>query len=167
MLFIECTQKLASELKIKIDSAPPQADPLFEWHAHLFMAGNRKSVILMNNRTRYTIVLYGLRKEHFKNFGVIFREAVFKNFMVEEIDGPIIEKYLNNCDDIIYCKTYDRSILSQINDILYLTEARIRDYLPTERMNLIELNRENNRTPLSRLPQTYAIRAMIEALKTL
>lgn len=47
--------------------------------------------------------------------------------------------------------------LGSINDMISLTECRIEEYLPTEEMNILELNQLNNRTPLLMLEKTFAI----------
>ena len=44
--------------------------------------------------------------------------------------------------------------------MISLTEYRIEDYLPTEEMNILELNQLNNRTPMLMLEKTYAIREL-------
>lgn len=40
-----------------------------------------------------------------------------------------------------YTKTHDRSILSQINDFHISISWQIEDYLPSEELNLVELNK--------------------------
>lgn len=37
----------------------------------------------MNNKTRYCIVLYGLKMEHFKKFGAIVLNTIKETFLIE------------------------------------------------------------------------------------
>lgn len=75
-MIIECTKKLADAMKMKLDPYDPtNADSFYEWHANLFMFNRRKGVLIMNNKTRYCIVLYGIKIEHFKKFDAIVLDA--------------------------------------------------------------------------------------------
>ncbi|MBP2652282.1 MAG: hypothetical protein H6Q74_3107 [Firmicutes bacterium] len=59
-MLIECTKKLADVMKIKLPNniTPIRRAPFYEWFATLFLFDKRKNVMLINNQTRYTIVLY-------------------------------------------------------------------------------------------------------------
>lgn len=75
-MIIECTKKLADAMKIKLDPYDPtNTDSFYEWHANLFMFNRRKGVLIMNNKTRYCIVVYGIKIEHFKKFDAIVLDA--------------------------------------------------------------------------------------------
>lgn len=70
MFTLQCTKKLESELGMMDFVAVPTAvDPLFGWHAHLFLLNRRKCVLVMNNETRYNFVLHGLKKQDFLDAG--------------------------------------------------------------------------------------------------
>nr|WP_029503850.1 hypothetical protein [Lachnoclostridium phytofermentans] len=83
-MLIECTKKLSEVMKINLTSYDEsKADPFYEWHANVFMLFRRKGVLLMNNKTRYCIVLYGLKMEHFKKFDDIVLDAIEETFLIE------------------------------------------------------------------------------------
>ncbi len=83
-MLIECTKKLADAMKIKLcEITPIKREPFYEWHAHLFWFDRRKGVILMNNQTRYCIVLYGVKAAHFKRLGSIMLSAIEETFIAE------------------------------------------------------------------------------------
>ena len=139
---IECTKKLADAMKIKLNAYEEgNTKAFFEWHANLFMFDRRKGVILMNNKTRYCIVLYGLKAEHFKKFDVIVLSAIRETFIAEGFSLEVVDKYIADCGEVHYTKTHDRSILSQINDFHISISWQIEDYLPSEELNLVELNK--------------------------
>lgn len=162
MLILECTKKLADELRVNPDIVSSNADPFYEWHANQFTYRRRKCVILMNNETRYCVILYGLKKEQFLDFERIVIMALKKNFFAEGIDAKFVNKYIENIDKVIYTKTYDRSILGQMNDMVFLaTNAYFKD----EDFNQIELNKKLNQVPLPKSKYLYGIRGLEDQLR--
>lgn len=157
-MVIHCTKKLLEYGKFPVRPVTElECDSFFRWHAHTFMIHRKKCIILMNDLTRYSMVYYGVTKTTIKNFGKTFRDALYQNWRFEGIADERIDEYITNGGEIKFAPTYNRSILGSINDMIWLTECRIEDYLPTEEMNILELNQLNNRTPLLMLEKTYAI----------
>lgn len=130
-------------MKIQLPNniTPIKREPFYEWHANLFLFDRRKGVILMNNQTRYTIVLYGLKLEHFKEFNSIVLSAIEENYAAEGVSADKITAYIEHCKDIIYTKTHDRSLLGQVNDFLISISWEIENHLPSRSINMIELNK--------------------------
>lgn len=141
-MFIECTKKLSDVMKIKLnDLKVIHRDPFYEWHANLFMFERRKGVILMNNKTRYCIILYGLKAEHFKKFHSIVLAAIKETFLAEGFEENKVDTYIRKCGDIVYTKTHDRSILSQMTEFYIHISWKIEEYIPSDNLNLVELNK--------------------------
>lgn len=146
-MIIECTKKLADAMKIKVKPYDvANAESFYEWHANLFMFDRRKGILLMNNKTRYCIVLYGVKLEHFKRFDKVVLDSISETFLAEGFDENIIDKYIANCRNVDYTKTHDRSVLGQMKDFDISISWQIEDYLPSENINLIELNKWVNNT---------------------
>ncbi|MBW9159667.1 hypothetical protein KTC93_09870 [Clostridium tagluense] len=95
----------------------------------------------MNNKTRYCIILYGLKAEHFKRFDSIVLAAIKETFLAEGIGENKVDTYISNCGGIIYTKTHNRSILSQITDFFVDISWVIEEYIPSVNLNLVELNK--------------------------
>lgn len=141
-MFIECTKKCSDAMKIKTnDIVPIKREPFYEWHAHLFMFERRKAIILMNNQTRYCIILYGLKAEHFRKFDSIVLAAIHETFLAEGFSENQVDTYIANCGEVIYTKTHDRSIISQITEFLIHITWEIEEFIPSVHLNLVELNR--------------------------
>lgn len=105
-------------------------------------------VIFMNDKTRFYFVLYGLKKEHFKDFGKIVIDAIAENFTAEGFDKDVIEKYIQKADEVLYNKTSDCSTLGKMNDILFMaTHVYLEDLLIGDKLNQIEINKTLNRSP--------------------
>ncbi|MCK8826565.1 plasmid pRiA4b ORF-3 family protein [Natroniella acetigena] len=156
MLIFNCTKKLRDEINFPIEVvAEEDRDDFYNWHAHLFRINRRKCIMLMNVATRYSIFLYGLKKKDFENFTALCRAAIKKNFKADRINKEYITEYFAKAGEVKYTKTYNRSVISTLNNMKRDTEFRIDDFLPTERMNLIRLNKANNDTPILTLEDTF------------
>jgi len=150
-MLISCTKKLADVLKIKVfEVVSLRRNPLFEWHANLFVYQRRKGVIVMNNLTRYSVVLYGLKAEHFKKFNELVLSAIEQTFRAEGFSDEVVSNYMRTSSQVIYAKSSDRSILGQINDVLYMLEWHMEDYLPPDSIFMIELSKKMSRTPMGK-----------------
>lgn len=166
-MLISCTKKLADALKIKVfEVVPLRQNPLFEWHANLFIFNRRKGVIVMNNLTRYSVVLYGLKTEHFNKFNVLVLSAIEQVFRAEGFSDEVISTYMGTGSPVIYAKSSDRSILGQLVDAQYHLEWRIDEREPVDSIFLINISKELNRIPLGKqMNYNFAIDLLQEGLK--
>lgn len=166
MLILECTKKLADELKANLQNIIPiGSDALYSWHANLFIYNRRKCAILMNNRTRFCFILYGLKKEHFKDLDKVVLDAIAENFTAEGIEQAVTEKYIQESCNILYTKTSDRSTLGQMNDMVYMAvHVYFERYLMEDKLNQIEVNKTLNRVPMVKWKYCYGFEGMREEL---
>lgn len=113
-MLIQCTKKLLDELNIK-PSLSAEEEPLFSWHANLLTLNRRKTVILVNDKNRYVIVLYGLKAKDFKKLDELILQAVCEAFREEGIKDEIIENYSGYSGKIVYARTKDRTSVARMN----------------------------------------------------
>lgn len=141
-MIIECTKKLADTFKIELEDYESRSkNAFYEWHANLFTFDRRRGILLMNNKTRYCIVLYGMKLTHFKRFDEIVINAIREPFLEEGFKEEIVNNYIDNCNTISYTKTHDRSIIGQMNEFYISISWQIEDYIPSESLNLVKLNK--------------------------
>ncbi|MEJ6949378.1 plasmid pRiA4b ORF-3 family protein [Natronospora cellulosivora (SeqCode)] len=114
-MIIQCTKKLLDQLKIKPDMGVEE-DPLFSWHANLLTINRRKVLVFVNDKNRYSIVLYGLKAKDFKNFDEHIISSIRKTFQQECIKEEIIDQFINSASEITYTKTKNRSMISRMNE---------------------------------------------------
>lgn len=160
-MYIRLTKKLSDEMKIKIEKPDlSNENQLYCWHANIFKIGRKKCVIVMNNVTRYCFVMYGLLKKDFTNFEELMKRSIVTNFLANEFDIEKIDFYMEQLGE-------DRSIISQMNDMIYQAEHIIH-YMAEEgeTISLLQLNLDLNETPLVKL-NSYPYRLMREALNEL
>lgn len=169
MFVIQCTKRLLEELKIDIEKETMSInDPIFSWHSHLFLLNRKKCVIVMNNKTRFNFILFGLKRADFINFNSIVLRGIEENLLAEGISDDITDKYLEGCNKVTYTNSSDRSIISQMNEmkrnIEYTFERNKAEGVETD---IQELNRWLNRFVMLKLPKLYSGETMKEELMEL
>jgi hypothetical protein len=113
-MLIQCTKKLLEQLGTKPTSQIEQ-EPLFSWHANIITLNRRKTVVLVNDLTRYIIVLYGLKAKEFKKIDELIVEGIREAFRAEGIKEDVIEKYISYSPDVTFAKTKDRTCVARMN----------------------------------------------------
>lgn len=113
-MLIQCTKKVLDELKIK-PSIVEEEDPLFSFHANVITINRRKVLVLMNDKNRYVIVLYGMKAKDWKRIDKLIIEAVRESFKSEFIKEEVIEQYIQAASTISFTKTKNRSFVAQLN----------------------------------------------------
>ncbi|MGD7043215.1 plasmid pRiA4b ORF-3 family protein [Jeotgalibacillus proteolyticus] len=111
---IQCTKKLLTELKVQPAEAAEE-DPLFSWHANLMMVNRRKTLVLMNDRNRYGIVLHGLKAKDFKRLNELIPEAIERAYREEGVEEEVIQTYLSQVGEVLFTKTKDRTFVARLN----------------------------------------------------
>jgi hypothetical protein len=115
-MFIQCTKKFLEQLDIKPESRVEE-EPLFSWHAHLISVNRRKTVVLVNDKNRYAIVLYGLKSKDCKRFNEIVLQGIRETFEEEGIKEEVIEKFLLHSKEFTYSKAKDRTSVARMNKV--------------------------------------------------
>jgi hypothetical protein len=117
-MLLECTKKLADLMKVdlvKYDEL--ESNPLFDWTVTLITRGKRQGVLMMNDKTRYPIVLFGLNPCDFKDFDDLVLTTIRKSFSDNEFPIDAINRYMKALSVPTYSKTHSRSILGQMTSI--------------------------------------------------
>lgn len=121
-MIIQCTKALLDKLEIqKSDLVSPEGyeqfpKSLMGWHANLVTIHRRKVMILMNNETRYPVVINRLLKKDLSNINAVIQEAIRVALRMEGIKEAIIEDYLASGGEIIFSKTASRSMVAKLNN---------------------------------------------------
>ncbi len=149
---IALTKKVSDKFKIKaLEMKLDSSDDLFCWHANTFTYQRKTGIILMNDMTRYTIVLYDIKKKEFKNLKVVMLSQLESNMLMDGISNEKIKEYLDDLEEIIYIKTSSRSILGQIKDSLLMLEYHLYDIGTVREDKLDYLNNIFNDVPMRAL----------------
>lgn len=115
-MHIQCTKKLLDKMKLKPEEGSnSEEDSLMDWHAHLITMNRRQVVVLMNDATRYGIVLYGLKANDFSNLAPLIHQAIKEVWLAEGIAEDVIDTYLTEAGDIRFTKTKNRTCVARLN----------------------------------------------------
>jgi len=123
MFRIGITKKLQDELNKEIESFSGEMDAINMWMGNVFKVSRYKCVIFINVETRYSVVLFRLRKKDFENIHVLFREQLISNLKDDGLKETVINQYVKSTENIVYTNTFSRSILGSIKECIYFAET--------------------------------------------
>lgn len=136
-MLIQCTKALLHQIGLQekdlISSEGYEQFPnrFMAWHAHVVHLYKRKAIILMNNETRYSVVIYRLRKKDLANIKELIREAIATALRMEGVRQEVIEAYFTKAGDIYFSKTSSKSMVAKMNNAVREVEF-MREFVDTE-----------------------------------
>jgi hypothetical protein len=90
-------------------------DNIYAWHINYMIILRRKFFVLMNDLTRYSVVLYGLKKSDFEDPILFLQEAIMITMHFDGFAQELVLKYVNGISEVTYGKTKNRKLVSQLN----------------------------------------------------
>ncbi|AIE59977.1 DUF6933 domain-containing protein [Bacillus methanolicus] len=124
--------------------------------------------LVMNNMTRYNFIIYGLKKGDFKQFDEIIVNEIANNLKADKVKETHRQKYINKCGQVSYTSTNDRSIISQINEMIRVSKYKMEaDKVNGIETDIYKLNRFLNGFIMLKLPELYSGETMRSALQSL
>ena len=124
-MLIQCTKALLDKMKVSqselrssegYDQLPRS---LLAWHAHTVSINRRKAVVLMNNATRYPVVIYRPKPNDFGRMKDLMREAITQALRMEGVRDAVIDRYMADAGEIEFAKTANRSMVAKLNQAAY------------------------------------------------
>lgn len=168
-MFLRCTQKLLTELRIHKSAIQPIADkihPLDEWYGHIFfLYPRRKCAIFMHAQTKFCFFVYDRNREQLNDIRGIFRKGLGRALFDEHYPAQVINLFNDHLEDIQIGLAQDRRILGYINQRIQELKY-ISDYYPEDRRVHDEViaGLALRRTPMVKEKQAYAIDQMRDVL---
>lgn len=157
MAIIRCTKKLLSELKKKPEECPEPQNDLGGWHANLIRIDRRKCVLFTHDKTLYSFLVPGLTKPDFLRIEDVFGQNLFKNLLRDDFPQKNIELFLDDIQNSCFGKTNNRSVLGSMTDLTWQLKTMISMRGGLANTDVMQLNYDLNRTPMSAIDQTYSI----------
>ncbi|GIN57391.1 plasmid pRiA4b ORF-3 family protein [Lederbergia ruris] len=173
-MLIQCTKTLLDKIGIKgTELASPEGHEDFPksflaWHANLVSINRRKAIVLMNNETRYPVVIYRPSSKDFSKIKELIYEAISEAFRMEGVRKEVIEAYMAKAGEISFSKTANRSMVAKMNnavrDIEFMNEyldekSRIQRYISIVAGRFIQLSGAND--------SFYPVEKTLESLVTI
>ena len=95
-MYLQCTKKMLDNV-------------------NLITLNRRKTIVCMNNLTRYPIVLYRPKTRDIAHLEEQVKDGIRAAFSEEGVPTDIVEEYLKNCGGVVYSKTAGRSLTANLN----------------------------------------------------
>ena len=149
---IGLTKKLSDHTGIKITPADPSVDPLFSWSANLLTINRRKTIVCMNDASRFAFILHGVKAADIKKLDLLIVQAIRHLMAMDGIAPEIVERYLSDgsagqaAPGLCYTKTSSRKAVAALNQVCFYVEnmgEREPDAFPSARQ-VLALNRIGN-----------------------
>lgn len=135
---IGCTKKLLEYLNIKSTQESADIAPFFSWSANLLTLNRRKTIVVMNDISRYGFVLYGITAKTLKSLDELMLDGVHSCLEEECIAPELIDRYMIDRGGITYGKTADRSTVARLNKLCeratYFTEDMTADTIGQQQL---------------------------------
>lgn len=109
-----CTKKLLDEMGVVAQNGISEND-LFCWSAHFITLNRRKSIVVVNDSSRFGFILHGLKAKDFKDLNKLILQGISSCLRDEKIKDEIIEQYLKEAGDFIFSKTRGPKYVARLN----------------------------------------------------
>lgn len=133
-MLIQCTKALLDRIDVPVGELLSPGDPgyspdsLKAWHANMINIDRRKAIVLMNNITRYPVVIYRPKPKDFHRVKELIAEAVATALRMEGVRQDVISSYMTAAGEIRFSKTASRSMVAKMNNAIHETRY-MGDYL--------------------------------------
>ena len=154
MIQIRCTQKVIKGLRLKEEDLCDVKQPtglLGNWYTNLFILDRRKTLIFMSERTLLSFIVFGIRKDNTKDLPIVFYNGLRQLLLIEGLDNDVISNVSKDCREIELTKTTSRSLIGNLNDLVYLYKDFILTDGGLDSCDLDSIIRKINRTPQKNL----------------
>lgn len=115
---ITLTKKLAEAIGVKPEPASDDIDPLFCWTANWTNTFDRRKedmVVMVNNATRFTVSIFGIRRNHFKDVVAKMTAAIRHTLLAININPKIVDEYLQRAGEVTFATSRDRKLTARVN----------------------------------------------------
>lgn len=115
---IALTKKLAEAMGVKPAPADNTANPLFSWTANWTNTFDRRKedmVVMVNNVTRFTVSIYGVKHNQFKAIAAKMTAAIRNTLLTMNLNTEVVDEYLRQAGEIEFCSNSDRKLTACVN----------------------------------------------------
>lgn len=123
-MIIQCTKSLLQKLGLKetdlVSSEGYEQFPesFTAWHANYVKLNGCNVLVLMNNETRFPVVICKPTKKELKDIDGLIRKGIAEALRMEGVREEVIEDYFNFAGEIVFSKTASRSIVGKMNNAI-------------------------------------------------
>jgi len=121
-----CTKKVLDYLKVQPE-AVEFVDPLFSWHVNMFILCRKKALLLVNDLSRYPILLFGIKKADVRNFNELILNSISMQLTGAGFGQARVAEYISRSGNVSILKTHNRAVLSHCSQMAFLAGYEVED----------------------------------------
>ena len=91
-----------------------QINELYAWHGHITKLNGKNTIILMNDRTMYSLVFRNRLPRNVDKFAELIKEAIPYTMEVGGFNNLEIDKYMSGLGKIIFAEKADRQMTGNL-----------------------------------------------------
>lgn len=167
MFQLRCTGKVIKLLGLKpqdLFDVKTSDSLLGDWYVNEFFIDRRKTFIFMNERTLLSFIIYGIKKNKLEHFPAPLIKGLDQLLTIEGFEKEEIERAFAGYDKMQYTKTASKSVIGNMNDLVFLYKSFIESDGGLKVANIGEVILKINRTPQKNLGWAYSIEVVRELL---
>jgi Domain of unknown function (DUF6933) len=167
MRIIHCTKNLLKELDVPLvepDKIPSNAEGLGNWYANLIGIDRRRCLLFTNEKTLYTFLIPKVLKGNLKNIENEFFTHLTYNLQNEGF-GLEVVSIQQEYKEIGFAETSNKKVLGLLNEFAFEYEFIIMRKEGLENVNILEINRQINRTIKVAIHYQHPIEALKKVLQ--
>lgn len=115
---IALTKKLANAMKIDPSPVHEVIDPLFSWTANWTTVWENSEtedmLVLVNNKTRFTVAIYEVKREDLENVAEMMKTAILNTFLSMNLNPEIIGEYMRLAGKIEFTRNRSRQAAARV-----------------------------------------------------
>jgi hypothetical protein len=161
MIQLNFTKNIIDYFKIQDDCIfihKENNDLIGNWYLNIFRIERKPIFVLVNEKTFLSFIIHtGINKNNLQSLFDAFRNELEIYLKHEKFDDNIIKSILKQYLDIQITKTYDRSILGTMNNLIDIYKIMIYDEGGLKYCDLINIFLRINRIPQRRLNWLFSI----------
>ena len=123
MFQLRCTGKVIKTLGLKpqdLFDAKMSDSLLGDWYVNEFFLDRRKTFIFMSEKTLLSFIIYGIKKSNLGDFPAPLIKGLDQLLTLEGFEKEEIERAFVGYDKMQYTKTASKSVIGNMNDLVYL-----------------------------------------------
>ena len=163
MIQLRLTQKAQKAAGIRTEQLVDVSETklgLGSWTVNLFVQNRRKVLIFVNDKTLYSFILTGIRKEHYAKLPKCFGLGLLQLLEADGFTEKEIAFLIAGVDQISYTKTNSRKVLGTVNNLVWHYQHSISSHGGLEQADVGGIIHRVNRMPQNNLDWLYAIDAV-------
>ncbi|WP_018759390.1 DUF6933 domain-containing protein [Paenibacillus terrigena] len=126
MITLRLTKDLLKDMKTT-SIEDMNVPPLLSWHVNIYNLNKRKHIVFVNDLTRLTVIIDGIRTGQLERLKEKFLLILREYLLREGVKEDLINTYLEFGAEVVISKTNSRSVLGTMKEVTFFIEDDFSD----------------------------------------